>query len=246
MGNRIQRAYGVGAPFINVFPIPVDAKRAPINGQDTDYPQGQNWWDNSQPSPVQYVFNGQGQWLTEATGALNTLSDDANTQVAPVGGNIKIEGTTNQIETAAGAGTIQIELSPTLVAPGSITAASGNITATAGNFVSSTIGNGIVLASVTGSGASPGPVTVNGRSGTVIFTGASIAPGADLALTLTNSAITSASTIVMYSMRGATLGAALSVESVVNSAGSSVITVTNGTGATAQSTNLSFDFLVIN
>ena len=42
MGNKIRQAYGVGGPFIPVFPLPVPAKRAPISGEDVNYPQGQS------------------------------------------------------------------------------------------------------------------------------------------------------------------------------------------------------------
>ena len=58
MGNRIQQAVGLGAPFVKVFPVPVIAQRAPSDTTDLEYPQGQLWFDNS-VDPVQgYVFNG--------------------------------------------------------------------------------------------------------------------------------------------------------------------------------------------
>jgi hypothetical protein len=47
-------------------------------------------------------------------------------------------------------------------------------------------------------------------------------------------------------MVGSTTGAALNIQSVVNSAGQSVITVENGTGATTTIANITFTYLVLN
>src|SRR5690348_9253599 len=66
MGTRIQRAYGVGGPLIDVFPAPIIAQRAPVDGVDVNYPEGQQWFDNSQSVPVQYIFldDASGTWST--------------------------------------------------------------------------------------------------------------------------------------------------------------------------------------
>src|SRR6188474_2957757 len=53
----------------------------------------------------------------------------------------------------------------------SLAALSGNITATGGNLVTTSVGNGILLNSGTVSGAAPGPLVLNARSGSVTFTG---------------------------------------------------------------------------
>lgn len=127
-----------------------------------------------------------------------------------------------------------------------ITATLGNITATNGNFVSSTAGNGLLFNSPAASGAAASPVVVNGRSGQATFTSVSIAAAADLTLTITNSAITGATTQVIYSMSGATTGSALSIKSVTNTAGSSAIVVTNGTGATTTTADIVMNFIVVN
>lgn len=150
-------------------------------------------------------------------------------------------------------------LSARLAAPGTIggttpaagtftqlTATTGNITATLGNFVGSASGAGLLLNSPTASGAAASPVVVNGRSGAAVFTSVSIAAAADLTLTITNSAITEASTQVLYSLQGATTGSALQIKSVTNSAGSSAIVITNGTGATTSTADITLVFLVLN
>ena len=61
MGTRIQKAYGVGGPLIDVFPAPIIAERAPTS-TDTSYPQGQSWFDNSGATPVEYIFDGSSTW----------------------------------------------------------------------------------------------------------------------------------------------------------------------------------------
>ncbi len=127
-----------------------------------------------------------------------------------------------------------------------VTATLGNITATAGNFVSSLAGNGLQFNANTATGAASGPVVLNSRAGQVVFTSVSIAAAADLTLTITNSAVTASSTQVIYSLAGATTGAALSIKSVTNSSGSSAIVVTNGTGATTSTADIALTFIVVN
>ena len=62
MGTRIQKVYGVGGPLLNLFPTPIIADRAPTS-TDTNYPQGQTWWDNSPAAPEEYTFDGISAWL---------------------------------------------------------------------------------------------------------------------------------------------------------------------------------------
>lgn len=127
-----------------------------------------------------------------------------------------------------------------------ITATLGAITATNGNFVGSASGTGVLFNSPTATGAAASPLVLNGRTGAAIFTSVSIAAAADLTLTITNSAITGAATQVSYSLQGATTGSALQIKSVTNSAGSSAIVVTNGTGATTSTANIQLVFIVLN
>ena len=142
-----------------------------------------------------------------------------------------------QLLASGGAGVI-----PAYTASPSVT---GNMTAATG-FIATTAGAGLLLNSPAASGAAASPVVVNGRSGQATFTSVSIAAAADLTLTITNSAITGASTQVIYSMSGATTGSALSIKSVTNTAGSSAIVVTNGTGATTTTEDIVMNFLVLN
>lgn len=189
--------------------------------------------------------------LGGGTGAVATETGDTGT-ATPSAGNIKHAGTPNQITTAASGATITYTLPVAITAPGSIsatttmTATLGAITATNGNFVGSTAGTGLLFNANTASGAASGTVTLNSRAGKVTFTTVSIAAGADLTLTMGNSQVTGSGTQILYFMSGATSGAALSIKSVTNSASSSAIVVTNGTGATTTTADISFTFLVIN
>lgn len=128
----------------------------------------------------------------------------------------------------------------------SITATAGNITASNGNLVASTAATGLSLPVATGTGAAAGAVTCTGRVGSVTFSSVSVAAAADITLTMTNTSIAGASTRLVWSMSGATTGAALTVKSFTPSASQAVWVVTNGTGATTSTANIVFDFIVLN
>lgn len=163
----------------------------------------------------------------------NTLTVSAGG--AGITGNSTVAGS---FATTGGSGTITASLG--------ITSTLGDITTTNGNFVSSTAGKGLSFNATTASGAASGPVVLNTRTGKVTFTTVSIAAAADLTLTMTNSAITSSSTQVIYSLSGATTGSALSVKSVTAGSGTIAFVITNGTGATTTTADISITFIVVN
>jgi len=106
-------------------------------------------------------------------------------------------------------------------------------------------GNGLFFPATVVSGASP--QTCNARVGIVTFTGVSIAAGATQSFVINNTTIAAIGTVILYSMTGSTTGSALSIQSYTNvAATSSTIVVTNGTGATTSTANITFTFLVIN
>lgn len=176
-----------------------------------------------------------GTTVTAGTGVVATTGG-----VTASAGNIV--ATLGNISSTAGS----VSAGTSVTAGTTVTATLGDVTASNGNFVGSTSGTGIFLTSPSNTGAAPGPVVVNGRSGRATFTGVSIAGGADLTLSITNSSVTTASTIVLVSMSGATTGAALCIKSLTSAVGSLVITVTNGTGATTSIADIQIDFLVVN
>jgi hypothetical protein len=91
MGTKIQRAVGVGAPFINVFPIPIHEQRAPTTTDD-QYPPGQEWFDDSQSPSILYQYVGNGIWnASSSTSGVSTLTGNTGT-ASPASGNIAIVG----------------------------------------------------------------------------------------------------------------------------------------------------------
>lgn len=185
------------------------------------------------------------------TGQVSTETGDTGT-ATPSSGNIKHAGTANQITTAASGATVTYSLPAAITAPGSLTtttsltATLGDITATNGNFVSSAAGKGVSFNVSTASGASP--QTCNARVGSVTFSGVSIATNADQTFTISNTAITGASTVVLVGWSGATTGSALSIKSITPSANSLAIVMTNGNGAAivTSTANITFTFMVLN
>jgi hypothetical protein len=98
------------------------------------------------------------------------------------------------------------------------------------------LGASIVL--VVPAGASP--QIANARVSSVTFSGVSIAAGATQTFVITNSTVTSASTIVTTDFFGATAGSAISIVSITPSAGSISIVMTNAVGATTDIANITF------
>lgn len=187
--------------------------------------------------------------ITAATGLTVTAGGAAITGTTGInitGAAVTTIGTGGTGAVKVGNATGNTQVTGSVTTTTTLTATLGNITATNGNFVASTAGNGLVFPVATGSGASSGTVNSNGRQGSVTFTGPSIAGGAVLGLTMGNTSITGAATQILYTLVGATTGAALTIQSVVNSASTSVITIANGTGATTTTADITLNFLILN
>lgn len=233
----------------------VIAKRAPTT-LDTGYALTQVWLDKVGDDAyiLADVTAGVATWNVMATtpGNVDTLTASSGGALTPSAGNINLLGTANQITTAGAGSTITFTLPASVIAPGSITSTTsltatlGNITATNGNFVASTAGSGLSFNANVATGAASGPVVLNSRAGRVIFTSVTLPANSDITLTITNSQIINSSTQVIYSMVGANTGAALSIKSITNSAGSVAIIVTNGVGATTSVADIQLTFLVLN
>lgn len=260
-----------GNPPNVIQPVP---GRAPT-ANDTAYIIGDLWINTATQISYELVGFTAGAAVWTILGGANAAIATINLN-APIAGNYTLAGTANQISKAETAGTTTFSLPAAITAPGSltttttlasgttltagtsasvttsllvgttITATLGAITATNGNFVGSTAGTGFLFNANAASGAASGPVVLNSRAGAVTFTGVSIAAAADLTLTMTNSAVSGSGTQIVYSMKGATTGSALSIKSVTNTAGSSAVVITNGTGATTTTTDITLTFLVVN
>lgn len=116
----------------------------------------------------------------------------------------------------------------------------------ANNISMPTAGTAVIYNPTIGSGAAGGTVNCNGRVGSVTFTGASIAAGATQSLVMGNTAIAGSSTRIIFSMIGGVAGTSLSISSYTSAANQVTIVVGNGTGATTQTGNLTFDFELLN
>lgn len=177
--------------------------------------------DTNYPVGKEWIFTGNSIWK------LLSLSS--------AGGTLSANWVQVSTQTSSGA----------LVVSGSITSSSGNITATNGNFVASTSGSGIVLSPIDVAAAAS-PQTANGRSGKVTFSGVSIAAGATQTFVINNTSVGATTTDVLFSNYGATAGSALTVSNFTTVANTSMtFVVTNGTGATTDTANITFVFLLL-
>ena len=219
--------------------------RAPTSS-DYLYPVGK-YWVNSSANTIYFLTSQSSsatgttanwQLLDSGASALSTLTDTANTVVSPVSNNIKIAGTTNQVTSTAGTGTITLSVPTTFTSPGSvtattsITASNGAITATNGNFVKGTAGNKDVyssVASTTTAGAnSAGTVTLVGGTATISTT-----------------AVTASSIIRLYRQGiGATGAAALGILSI-GTISAGVSFVINAVQPAAANANQASDVSVV-
>lgn len=175
-----------------------------------------------------------------------TLSALGTTTINTSGAAVTTIGTGGTGAVNIGNATGNTAVTGSLAASTTLAATLGNITATNGNFVGSAAGTGFLLNANAATGVAASPVVLNSRAGQVVFTSVSIAAAADLTLTVTNSQITAASTQVICSIAGATTGSALSIKSKTSSAGSLALVITNGTGATTTTADITLTFLVVN
>ncbi len=210
---------------------------------------------NSSAGVISIGNDAVSQNINLGTAGTRTLVIGSATATETVLGTFNLNTTGSAVTTIGTGGTGALALgnatgntavTGSLAATTTLTATLGNVTATNGNFVSSATGKGLLFNATTATGVAASPIVLNARAGSAVFTSVSIAAAADLTLTITNSAITGATTQVVYAMYGATTGSALSIKSVTNTAGSSAVVVTNGTGATTTTADINLTFLVVN
>lgn len=217
--SKMFQVYGIGQALIPVLPPPLGFENAPTSNQN-NYEIGQLVYTPPLAPTAFFIYAGAGNWveIVSSSGAITS-----------------VVGTTNQIAATTASGVVTLSLPSSLILPGTLTS-TGNIT------ISGT-GSGLVLTPVIVS-AGASPQTANGRTFSVTFSGVSIAAAATQSFVIANTAV---NTLVMISMVGATSGSALSIESITNSAGvSTTIVVTNGTGASTSTANITFTGLCLN
>lgn len=155
--------------------VPIIQTTAPTLS-DINYPLGKRWVDKvagneyclTSFSSSSTGLTANWAFLGSSSGDLNSLTTDDMTVVTPTAGTILFHGTANQIVTTGGnaPGQVTAALSPTLVAPGSITATT-SITST----TTMTAGTGLTVTS--GGAAITGTTNINttGAGVTSIGTG---------------------------------------------------------------------------
>ncbi len=167
--TKIQQALGLGSPFINIFPAPIVAERAPTSA-DNLCPQGQIWFDNSVTPPVEYTFDGDSTWAQGGANPATTttygsvlLTDNSEPvatkvyvdAVAIAGAPIADEVTQGIVEiatnaeavagTANVAGVVSYAITPSnLASVFAAPPATGGTTPAAGTFTSLTASGGTV------------------------------------------------------------------------------------------------------
>jgi hypothetical protein len=227
--NDNSTAYGVGAPRIQLAPIPESWSRAPTTA-DLGFKIGYQAIYNGTVYSYTGASAGSAVWVILGGGSsdINTLNS-----LPPTAGNIDIVGTTNRVDVSSVGSTVTLTLPNTVsgltgVSANTLTAASGNITATNGDLVLSTAGNKLQIAA--GANCSVGTaVLVNGT------------------VTVANSAVTTNS-IIFFTRDGlnaSTAIADLHVSGVVP--GSFTATSTrHNTLATETNDQSTFNYLIIN
>jgi hypothetical protein len=188
--HKMDEAYGISAPLINIFPSPIVANRAPTNLDQGEV--GQIWVDEVGGST--YILQ------SKAAGVFTWT-------VSVVGVNLSVAGSvtagTNLVATAGSvtAGT-SVAAGTTVTAGTGITSTTGNITASAGNIVATA---GSVSAGTTVSATT----TVTGGTGVIATTGnVTASAGAVIAattVTATLGAITATNGDVILNTTGKTL-----------------------------------------
>lgn len=234
---KSQKVYCLGnGGTISMLPAPIFFETTPTAAAD-NYDIGQVAFTGSSGAPTFYIYAGAGVWeqLAASGETLTSLTVVGPTSLT---GTTTINAPGSAVTSIGTGGTGVVNIGNTtggtvVIGPETV---SGLITAFSGINTAP-----IVVAA----GASP--QTANGRSGQVTFSGVSIAAGATQSFVIANTAIAAIGTVILYGMVGATAGAALTIASVTNIAGtSSTIVVTNGTGATTTTANITFTFLVLN
>lgn len=235
------------------------ATRAPTSS-DTAYVKGNLWLDTS--AATAYMWPGSGDWISlgsGTTGAIVTLTGDSGGAISPVGGNIDILGTANQVTVTGTAGTLTLTLPSAITAPGSLTTTTSlaaTTTVTGGTGVTATTGNISATAGAVNAGTSMtatlGNITAtNGNvvlstagNKIVIATGANASVGTSAAMSGTPGAVTVATTA-----SSATANIFYSRATTGGTPGNVSITAQDGTGFTLTSTaneTSSFNWWIIN
>ncbi len=218
--NSSQRlGYSVNQPLTEIFTQPIISRRDPtVNDRQK---LGTLWVNKllDQTYIITSVVNNQANWapVSQAAGALNSLTVDGGGIAVPIAGTIDIIGDGNTATSLTGASEITISLNPSPTFAGTVTAAdmvTGDLTVS-GDFDL----NSAAQIDLTSSLAAANAILLNATAGGVSIQAA----GNPIALTTTNQAIN------LVSGTGAV--------NVGADAAAKTVTVGNVTGASALALN---------
>jgi len=236
--NSQQRlAYTVNQPLTQIFNQPVISNRSPsVNDKQ---PLGTLWVDKllDQTFIITSVVNNLANWapVSQAAGALNTLTVDGGGVAVPAAGTIDIIGDGNTATSLTGASEITISLNPSPTFAGTVTAnavTTGDLTVTGDFDLAST-----AQIDLTSSLAAANAILLDATAGGIVLQAA----GFPIALTAVNQAIN------LTSGTGAiNIGADAVAHTVTigNVTGATAVAVNTGTGSFTVTTTGSGDIVL--
>lgn len=167
-------------------PNVITADRAPVDGTDKAYVQGDIWLDVDGLTSYQFVASGA-TWVALGTGAVGgvvTLTGDSGGPISPVGGNIDVLGAANQLVVAGTAGTLTVSLRNAVIAPGSLTTTTtlaATTTITAGTGITATTGNIVATAGAVNAGTTMTAGTgITATTGNIVATAGQVNAGTSM------------------------------------------------------------------
>lgn len=239
-------SYGLQNPLQSLAPQPIISKRAPVSTDSAAF--GALWINQAVTPQTVYVFTASQTWqqlaADAAAGVFSSLTVTGNSVlnglVATATGN-----TAGDITLRTNGGT-----SETLLITNSqgTSASAINITATAGGIALNPHLGALNIAANAATAAAFS-VTNNALVGRCTLTGQTLASAASQAITLTNSNITASNAVLVSisNLNVSTNGASLTIQGIIQAAGSVVINVKNNSGATlATSDTIIIAFMVLN
>lgn len=150
------------------------ANRDPTSS-DRAYVKGTLWLNLTDSTA--WMWPGSGDWIalgSGTTGAIVTVTGGSGGAISPVGGNVDLLGTANQITSTGTAGTITFSLPSAITAPGSLTTTTSlaaTTTVTAGTGITATTGNIVATAGQVNAGTSmTAATTITATAGDITAT----------------------------------------------------------------------------
>jgi hypothetical protein len=231
------KVYGIGKPFEDIFPVPVQSTRVPTTA-DKGYDVGQVWINTSTDQSwfLTSVTSGSATWALASPGASDV---DTINSLSPTAGNIIIDGGTNITDSNAGS-TVTLNLDAAITLATSVTAplftsaAGMQITPAAANDLSIDAATGQDVIMKLGDNAGANKFSVLDSDSAEVF--AVDSNGGQTYTTITASGLITgnASATILTAGTTLTLAADNSADAVILGGGTSARAITIGQDAAAH------------